>query len=132
MLNRLAKAVLPNQVRARLSWAKQVLAHRTADRKETKQQAASWDQVRQTLPTSEDPGAWYQAAQQEFGIAQAASEVCALITRLRHDSPTIAGEIGTRDGGNSFLFMHAVPSIKHYLGMDLQVRIGVIVNRGGG
>lgn len=63
-----------------------------------------------------------QDSAQGFGISQVACEVCALVERLRRDAPVIAGEIGTRDGGNSFLFMHAIPSLRHYLGMDLQVR----------
>ena len=122
MLTRLAKALLPERLRSELAWAKQSVRQGIADRRETARHGAAWRQSRLGFPDSADPAAWYRLAEREFGICQRPGEVCALIERLREASPVTAGEIGVRDGGNSLLFIHALPSLQRYLGMDLQVR----------
>lgn len=67
MLTRLAKALLPRSVQAALSWAKQTLAQRIADRGVAKQQAAAWDLIKVALPTSGDAEGWFRIAHRDLG-----------------------------------------------------------------
>ena len=81
-----------------------------------------WRLVREDALTAVALDRLLEIARAEFGITQKHGEITGLLRRLRMIEPQTVVEIGTHKGGNSFLFCHALPSVKLVVGVDLCVQ----------
>lgn len=81
-----------------------------------------WLSAREKAIRAADVDSLLQLASTEFGITQVHSEITGLLERLRTLKPETVIEIGTHKGGNSFLFCHALPTVKRVIGVDLCVQ----------
>ncbi|MDD5544348.1 MAG: class I SAM-dependent methyltransferase [Acidobacteriia bacterium] len=82
---------------------------------------SSWQQKKRILAQVECLKDFYQFASDEFEIIQNEPEIVGLLEFLREKQPRVVGEIGMKSGGNSFLFMQALPSVETMISMDLQL-----------
>jgi predicted O-methyltransferase YrrM len=81
-----------------------------------------WHPIRESVHTQTDLESLLRIASSEFGITQIRSEITTLLENLYNLAPTTVVEIGTHKGGNSFLFCHALPSVRRVVGIDLDVQ----------
>lgn len=116
-----AKKLIPLPLRDQLRPTYQRLNRRWAESQwSTKPEV--WRAVRDQVFRTTDVDSLLQIASAEFGITQVRSEITTLIEKLRKLDPRIVVEIGTHKGGNSFLFSHALPSVRRVVGVDLWVQ----------
>lgn len=80
-----------------------------------------WKGARERLLSLTSNEELYEFSQKEFGIIQNKTEIFDLLEHLKNNTPEIIVEIGTKDGGNSFLFLEALNNIDTYVGIDLRV-----------
>ena len=81
-----------------------------------------WKGARERLLLLASNEELYDFAQKEFGIIQNKIEIIGLLEYLKKNTPEIIVEIGTKDGGNSFLFLKTLKEIDTYIGIDLMVK----------
>jgi cephalosporin hydroxylase len=81
-----------------------------------------WKEARVQLQSLTDDEELYEFSQKEFGIIQNKAEILGLLEYLKNRTPEIIVEIGTKDGGNSFLFLETLKEIDTYIGIDLMVK----------
>jgi predicted O-methyltransferase YrrM len=74
------------------------------------------------VPRPKTFSAAFVVAQEEFGIVQIEQEIAALIDFLAGLRPRIVGEIGLRDGGNTYLFLQCLPTLETMISLDVQLR----------
>lgn len=82
------------------------------------QRIARWNQE---WSTCHDFEARFAFAQRWFNISQIPSEIKALIDLVAIRDPQVVGEIGTYASGNSFLFTQSLPTLQHFIAVDLRV-----------
>lgn len=63
----------------------------------------------------------YRFAAKEFGLIQIQREILSFLEYVSTQDPVVVGEIGLKNGGNTFLFMHALPTVRTMVSMDLLV-----------
>lgn len=81
-----------------------------------------WKGARERLLLLASNEEFYEFSQKEFGIIQNKIEITGLLEYLKRNTPEIIVEIGTKDGGNSFLFLKTLEKIDTYIGIDLMVK----------
>jgi cephalosporin hydroxylase len=64
----------------------------------------------------------FVTAQEQFGIVQIEQEIAALMDFATSLHPRIVGEIGLRDGGNTYLFLQCLPTLETMISLDVQLR----------
>jgi predicted O-methyltransferase YrrM len=101
---------------------RQRVSHDGCEMVEWMKHRGQWAALRESADATDQFAPIYALAQREFGLCQVRSEIEALVSFVSVHNPRVAGEIGTRDGGNTFLFMHALSHVERYVGMDLAVR----------
>ena len=116
-----AKKLIPLILRDQLRPAYQRLNRRCAE-SQWSAKPEVWRAVRDQAFRTADVDSLLQIASAEFGITQVRSEITGLIERLRKLKPRTVVEVGTHKGGNSFLFCHALPSVRRVVGVDLWVQ----------
>lgn len=65
---------------------------------------------------------WLALSGRHFSMTQIDEEITRLIDMLAEQEVKTVVEIGTAQGGTSFLLMHAVSGVEFFLGLDLHVR----------
>jgi cephalosporin hydroxylase len=113
--------MLPLPLRDRFRPAWRNINRRWAESKWSAKPEA-WRVGREHVHRESDVDRLLSTAGSEFGITQVRSEITALLERLRAIAPQTVVEIGTHKGGNSFMFCHALASVKCVVGVDLCVQ----------
>ena len=81
-----------------------------------------WNEKREQLLLLTTDEELYEFSQKEFGIIQNKIEILGLLEYLKKNAPEIIVEIGTKEGGNSLLFLKTLKKINTYIGIDVMVR----------
>lgn len=82
---------------------------------------SSWRVTKAELGRHYSISDYYSLAQSEFGIIQIETEIVSLIDFVGKCSPRIVGEIGMKEGGNSFLFTQALKGVELFITLDLRI-----------
>lgn len=121
-MKELIRACLSAQRMQRLAMVRRLVAQVRGDVVDWGKHHRAWASVRTAMRGVSEVDVVFAIAQREFGLCQVPSEVQNLLTYASGAKPRVAGEIGVRDGGCSFLFMHCLPEVEYYVGVDLAVR----------
>jgi len=78
----------------------------------------TWGDLRRAADAARDSRALYALAQGAFGISQIPEEIAAFLAYASGHDVRVVCEIGVRKGGNSFLFLRALPRVELLVAVD--------------
>jgi cephalosporin hydroxylase len=83
--------------------------------------APGWKEKRERCKTLTNNEALFTFASKELGLIQVPSEILAFVDFVNQRKPNVVGEIGLKNGGNTLLFLRALPTVQTMISLDLQV-----------
>ena len=80
-----------------------------------------WKQKRSRCNTLNDTKAFFTFASEELGLIQIGHEILSFVDFVAQHKPKVVGEIGLKDGGNTLLFLRALPDVETMISLDILV-----------